>query len=248
MVISYDGSSFHGFQSQLGRRTIQGELSTAIKRLNITADRVVGAGRTDTGVSAERQVVTVVGSTPLAPDELRRAINAVLPKDIRVIWARRAPDWFDARRSVASRVYRYRIADLETPHPAESLTTWLPSQIDIAGWRDNLRSMIGVRDFADFAVKVSRLRKSTIRQVFASNCWREGREVVVEIEANAFLTRMVRLIVGGLIRLAKNSGQSGTMPENNRMIGAENRWPAPAKGLTFYGVTTPGIAGRRTSH
>ena len=63
LVISYVGDRFHGFQSQLHRRTIQGELSAAMKRLNFTAERVIGAGRTDSGVSAERQVVTVVGST-----------------------------------------------------------------------------------------------------------------------------------------------------------------------------------------
>ena len=87
--MSYDGHRFHGFQSQLHGRTIQGELSAAMKRLNFTGERVIGAGRTDSGVSAERQVVTVVGSTSLSPDQLRRAMNAVLPKDIRVLWVRR---------------------------------------------------------------------------------------------------------------------------------------------------------------
>lgn len=248
LVMSYDGDRFHGFQSQLHSRTIQDELSAAMKRLNFTAERVIGAGRTDSGVSAERQVVTVVGSTSLSPDQLRRAINAVLPKDIRVLWVRRAPDWFDARRSVASRVYRYKITDLDAPHPAHTLPTRIAGQVDTASWRDQLRSLIGVRDFADLAVKVSRLRQSTIRHMIAATCWREGREVVVEIEANSFLTRMVRLIVGGLMRFTDNNGERGTSSKKTRLSRAANRWPAPAQGLTFYGVTTPGILSRRISH
>lgn len=219
-----------------------------MKRVKFTEERVVGAGRTDSGVSAERQVVTVVGSTSLSPDQLRGAMNAVLPKEIRVIWARRAPDWFDARRSVASRVYRYKIADHEAPHPAHKPTAWTRIHVDTASWRKQLRSFIGVRDFADLAVKVSRLRQSTTRHVIATSCWREGREVVVEIEANAFLTRMVRLIVGGLIRLTDKNGERETSANNAPVGSAPNRWPAPAQGLTFYGVTTPGILGRRISH
>ncbi len=248
LVVSYDGSDFHGFQSQLRARTVQGELSAALKRVNFAEVRVVGAGRTDSGVSAERQVVTVVGSTSLSPDELRRAMNAVLPNDIKVLWVRRAPDWFDARRSVASRVYRYTITGSEAPHPGYALPTRTAHKVDTSSWRSQLHSLIGIRDFSDLAVKVTRLRKSTIRHIIAATCWRQGREVVVEIEANAFLTRMVRLIVGGLIRFTEDKGESESPSKDAWVGGTTNRWPAPARGLMFYGVTTPGICGRRESH
>ena len=219
-----------------------------MKQIGFTEQRVVGAGRTDSGVSAERQIVTVVGSTSQSPDQLRKSLNAVLPSEIRVLWSRRAPDWFDARRSVASRIYRYKISDIETPHSAPTLPTRTAVRVDTASWRKQLRSFIGVRDFADVALKVSRLKQSTIRHVIATSCWREGREVVVEIEANAFLTRMVRMIVGGLIRLTDKNCERETRANNAPLSRAPNRWPAPSQGLTLYGVTTPGILSRRLPH
>ncbi len=242
LVISYNGSGFAGFQSQVEGRTVQREIVEALRKLNLSGLRLIAAGRTDAGVHAERQVVTLAGSIPMPADELRRALNSLLPADIRVVWARPAPAWFDARRSVLSRVYRYRLANPSAPHPVVGDAAWSRLPVDINDWRDKLKSLIGVRDFAAYATDVLRSGKSTVRQLIRADCWREGNEIVIELEANSFLTRMVRLIVGWLIKSSGYGVAGASVDSTATGEWTKKRWPAEAKGLTFYGVTAPGLA------
>ena len=108
IVVAYDGTDFAGWQSQAKARTVQGTLQEALGRLSDGLPvRVDGAGRTDAGVHAAGQVASFLLERDIAPDALARALNGLLPADVRVLSAAQAPPGFHARRSARSKLYRY---------------------------------------------------------------------------------------------------------------------------------------------
>jgi tRNA pseudouridine38-40 synthase len=236
-VVQYDGSDYEGFQIQRQRPTIQGALEDALAQVTQERTRIVGAGRTDTGVHARAQVVSFKTQWARSLDELRRAWNARLPAAIAVQSLDAAPADFHARRSAKSRTYRYTINNRMVRAPLVDRYAWhVNMPLDAALMHAALQGLVGKHDFVAFGRPPKR-EKSTEREVFAARCWREIDWVLVELTANAFLQGMVRRIVGALVALG--AGQLASREFANLLHARDKqlvKWKAAPQGLCLWRV------------
>ncbi|MGD0514122.1 MAG: tRNA pseudouridine(38-40) synthase TruA [Terriglobales bacterium] len=253
LVLAYDGSEFSGWQVQPDAATIQGTLASAIGR--VTGEKVLpqASGRTDAGVHALAQVVTLVTESPMPPRNLVKALNDILPPSIRVIESADAPLEFHARKSAQAKTYRYRIYRGAICSPFLARYVWhYPFPLDENAMQRAASLVIGEHDFASFAaVDSERSRKdetisdrghgivSNIRQIFAST-WdigSEKQELVYTVRGSGFLHHMVRNLVGTFVLVGK-----GTLKPNDitGILAARNRSAAgataPASGLYLVSV------------
>jgi tRNA pseudouridine38-40 synthase len=235
--VEYDGTVYHGFQRQKGQATVQEALETALRRVTQEDIRIVGAGRTDTGVHALGQVVHFQTATRLDPVELQRALNALLPADIAVRDAADVEEGFHARFSARSRQYRYTILNTPVRSPLRRRgVAHVSRPLDIEAMQAAAHVLIGTHDFASFGGGM-REGGSTERTVYSLTVCREASTVRVTIAANAYLSRMVRAIVGCLI--AVGLGEA-TAEQAACILAAKNRslvtWLAPPQGLCLMAV------------
>lgn len=197
--ISYDGAPFHGFARQPSVVTVQGDLEDALGRLLRTDIETVAAGRTDAGVHALGQVVSVPGA-PEDIDEtkVRDALNAMLSPSIAVAAVTRVDDDFNARFSARSRMYVYAILAGDTPDPFLAGTTLFhPERIDVDAMNEAAGALLGRHDFSSFG----RVPEggSPERVLYDLRCRRTGHLIRIRARANAFIQQMVRSLVGTLL-------------------------------------------------
>jgi tRNA pseudouridine38-40 synthase len=249
VTLAYDGTDFLGWQLQrpgIGR-TVQAVVEGALARLADGARvAVTAAGRTDTGVHALGQVASFDLAREMDPLALARALNAILPGDVRVLAADVAPTGFHARRSARAKLYRYVLDCGGVPLPQRRRhAAWIPCALDEAAVREAAALYVGRHDFASLASSGGSV-KTTVRTVarsevvFEGRSPIEGRTLVYEVEADGFLRRMARSMVGGLVAVGKGTlGLQGLA----RALEARDRgaWPAsaPACGLTLVSVFYP---------
>jgi len=210
-VIEYDGTDYHGFQFQLDQRNVQGVLEDALGRVAGQVARVVGAGRTDAGVHARGQVIAFQVRWQHEVADLHRAMNAVLPKDVAVLSLEVAPEDFHPRYSARSRWYRYTVLNQSFRSPlSQRWALYVPKPLNVK--RMNLATVciVGEHDFATFGRPPQ--GQNTIRRVLWANWWRKDTFLFFDIEANAFLQRMVRSLVGTLLQV----GAGALTPEQFR--------------------------------
>ena len=238
-VLEYDGGGFEGWQAQApGHRTVQGELEAALGRITGSRCAVIGAGRTDAGVHAEGQVASARCETRLAADELRRALNAVLPRDLAVLALETAPDAFHARRDARAKLYRYAVWNGAVRSPLRERThhrVALP--LDLEAMRAAARPLVGTHDFAAFQAAGSRVATTvrTLRRLDIEGC--VGGEVLFFVEGTGFLRHMVRNLVGTLLEAGRGRRDPAGMPA--LLAGRERARAgptAPAQGLTLVRI------------
>jgi tRNA pseudouridine38-40 synthase len=199
LTIEYDGTAFRGWAAQPGLRTVQSELQQAIDALYGTWGELAVAGRTDTGVHAYANVVSVeVDGGPPAERALA-ALNARLPLDVSIVRAERERDGFHARYDARSRSYRYRVWRRRERSALEAhRSLWFPRALDLDALNENAQAILGEHDFRAFTPT------ETKHHAFARTVhrvrWYEVDENVVafEITADAFLRHMVRTLVGSM--------------------------------------------------
>lgn len=235
LTLAYDGTGFEGFQLQAGvrvARTVQGALEEALARLHAGVPiRVDGAGRTDAGVHAAGQVASCDLPRAWAGPALVRALNAVLPADLRAMDAAPAPPDFHARRHARSKCYRYTIdtAPVQLPQ-RRHFALHVPARLDLATMQAAALLFVGRRDFASLASSGSDV-KTTVRTLTRSElqlCASEGAEALVyEVEGEGFLRKMVRSIVGGLLAVGRGALTPAVL-EYELHARDRKRWPAPA--------------------
>ena len=210
--IEYDGTSYHGFQRQPDSYgpTVQGTLEAAIARISGEKAVIHGAGRTDAGVHASGQVVHFHSDFHLTPPVWIRALNGVLPNTVAVRWANVVPERFHARFSALSRSYRYTIWNAPTPSPLRSRYSYHRTQeLDVDGMQEACQVLLGRKDFGAFghSPEDSNPRKpgphSCVRTMLAAQCSRDAGQhkacIYCDFTADAFLTGMVRRMVGTLL-------------------------------------------------
>lgn len=200
-IIEYDGTDFLGFQRQAVGRTVQAELEVALNHIGWTGKAVLGAGRTDTGVHASGQVIAFDLGWRHGADDLLRALNANLPRDIAVkSVAECAPD-FHPRFSARGRRYRYTIYNAPVRSPLMARSAWhvWPSALNIEAMQAASRLLLGRHDFAAFGSDPED-GANTVRTIeFVEwSAVLPGTFVYFDIQAHAFLYRMVRSLVGAL--------------------------------------------------
>jgi tRNA pseudouridine38-40 synthase len=201
-IVEYDGTDFAGFQVQARSRTVQGELERSLHKITGEQLRVIGAGRTDTGVHASGQGAHFDTNWNKPIPVLQRALNALLPNDIALRSLVRVADDFSARYSAKSRTYQYTILNRAMRSPlGERFALWVREPLDAAAMDTAARLLIGKHDFGAFGSPPR--GDNTIREIIRAQAIRSEDFLIVEIEANAFLYRMMRRLVGTLLLVGK---------------------------------------------
>jgi tRNA pseudouridine38-40 synthase len=248
-LVEYDGTRFKGFQRQSAEKgpTVQGARETAIARIAGTPVTVEAAGRTDTGVHASGQVINFRTTARHHTATWQRALNALLPEDVAVRAMCGVPDEFRARRGALARRYRYRIVCDPARTPLRERYAWrLPSRPDVTAMDAAAKLLLGERDFAAFGTsprdqRAAGVRGHTMRIMLDAGCRQaDASEIVCDFVANAFLTGMVRRIVGTLALV----GQGRLTVDDFRAIlaaceRAHPGTPAPPHGLCLIDVEYP---------
>jgi tRNA pseudouridine38-40 synthase len=203
LVLEYDGSDFHGWQRQPGDRTVQAEVEYALSRLHRVPVPIVGAGRTDAGVHALGQVASFRVEEKFDLETILRAVNAMLPADIRVRSVEAAEDGFDARRRARRRVYRYALS--RKPLAVGRQYAWHPrSRLDLASMAAASECLKGPHRWTAFCKRDP--EEDRYESEVYSVLWEaEGDTVRFEIEAVRFFHNMVRILVGTLVEVGRGA-------------------------------------------
>jgi len=232
--VEYDGTDFAGFQVNPGKRTVQGVLEDALRRLGNGADqRVDGAGRTDAGVHAEGQVIAFSYDGRLTATELGRALDALLPGDVAIRDLHRTTKGFHPRYAARYREYRYTVWNGPRSPLRERTALGVRVPLDTAAMARAGSVFIGRHDFSAFGAT----DRSPVRTVQSVRVRREGRLVTIDVRADAFLRGMVRRMVAVLLEVGQ-----GTMEIDAVRSALAGPGPAlhgamaPAKGLCLRRV------------
>ena len=199
LTLEYDGSRFRGWAAQPSLRTVEGVVREALGWVYGSFERVAVAGRTDTGVHALAQVVSVdvEGGPPVG--RAARALNATLPDDVSVVAAEEVEPDFHARHSARARSYRYRIWRRETPSPFEQTRSyWYPHGLDYRALAESADLLIGRHDFRAFTPMETQHEVFTC-EVRSAAWFDRGEALELEITADSFLRHMVRALVGTML-------------------------------------------------
>jgi tRNA pseudouridine38-40 synthase len=238
MIIAYDGTPFAGWQSQLHRNTIQDHLERAFERVTSSRVRVHGAGRTDAGVHALAQCVHADVGKFLTPARWLKAMNALLPPAIRVLRCRYVSSDFHARLSAKRKIYRYRIWFAPVLPPFEYRRAWhIPRSLDIKTLTAAAKHFVGTHDFAGFAANRGKAEESTIRTIYSVRVTQKGPCLTIAFDGDGFLYKMVRLVVGSLVKCAL--GKMSIEEVVARLDSGQTRtarFAAPAEGLFLVRV------------
>jgi tRNA pseudouridine38-40 synthase len=211
-ILEYDGTDFQGFQIQKNGRTVQAELEHALVEFLPQGERktgrvkTIGGGRTDAGVHAHGQAASFRLEWTHDLETFRRALNAKLPNDIFVRRVLAVPEKFSARYAATGRVYEYHVWN----HPERSVfhtryAHWIPEGLDVPAMANAAQYLIGEHDFSAFGTPPQ--GSNPVRHVRRAQVTRQESEVIFTFEANAFLYRMVRRMVGTLLLVGR-----GVMP------------------------------------
>ena len=200
LTVEYDGTAFRGWARQPGERTVEGELRAALGALYPGFAELAVAGRTDTGVHAVANVVSVEVVAGPPAERAAEALNGALPPDVAVVGAELAADGFHARFDARSRSYRYRVWRRRERSALEATRAlWHPHAVDVAALDENARQLVGEHDFRAFTP--TEPQHEVFVRVVAEARWVELDEHVLafEITADSFLRHMVRTLVGTML-------------------------------------------------
>lgn len=244
ITLEYDGTDYAGWQYQPDVATVQGTVEEALAKILKEPVRVHGAARTDAGVHAAGQVAHFVTTSRMTPEEFLRALNALLPRDVHVTAAEEAPPEFHARYSAKSRTYRFALTFVDSVFTRRH-AYHVPGPLDLEAMRAGAAFLLGVHDFAAFG-NASEDYASTVREVMEARLQETINGAELYITANAFLYKMVRNIVGALLKIGRGEAppeiivRALAARDRDALRSAEgaNIWnPAPPHGLTLMRVT-----------
>ena len=232
LTLAYDGTNYHGWQSQPNGVTVEETLKGAAERILDHRIKIVAGGRTDAGVHALGQVANFATSKPIDCTGLCRGLNSLLPPDIRVKDACDAGPDFHARYAAKSKVYVYCILNQPCNSPfLERYALHVPFPIDTAAMREAARVVEGEHDFSAFKKK-DEVYANPVREVMRAHVATRGRMVFVVMEATGFLRYMVRNIVGTLLLVGQEKIDKAAFREILESRQREKAGPtAPPHGL-----------------
>lgn len=255
LVLEYDGTDFHGWQSQPAVRTVEGVLRDALQRVTTERPALTAAGRTDAGAHSHGQVVGVRLARDWVPERLSQALNAVLPRDVAVREASLAPPAFHARFDALSRTYRYLVTSRRVRSPLMRRYAWQVSgELDSDAMRRAAALLRGTHDLGGFG-RSPRPGGGTVRTidricVYRTTLLDDQRTPVlgIEVSADAFLYGMMRGIAGALVAVGRGRISVDDIaailadPARGRTVTT-----APARGLHQWTVTYPAAPAAETS-
>jgi tRNA pseudouridine38-40 synthase len=245
LTLEYDGTRYSGWQQQKNARTVAGEILAAAEDLFGAEVELGGAGRTDAGVHAAAQVAHLRESAKrrVNGSDLVRGLNERLPADIAVLSADPSHSRFHARHSATSRSYVYQIATRKMAF-SKRYVWWIKEQLDLQRMSAAAQQMVGLHDFRAFAATDETSEsESTLVEMQSAVVEKDGDLILIRLEASHFLWRMVRRIVGVLVKVGKDE-----ITESDFRLILEGRptkrlnvaaWTAPAAGLFLDSVRYP---------
>lgn len=240
ITVSYDGTEYHGWQVQPGLSTIQGALADVLKQIEGARVDVHGSGRTDAGVHALAQVAAFDLANPIPTDNLVRAMNRLLPRDIRVLDACEAAADFHPRFQAVAKTYEYRILRAPICPPFERRYVFHhPYPLDEARMIELAALIEGERDFSAFAASDEKDGPgvSKVRRVFTSRLERSGDHLIYRVRGSGFLKHMVRNLVGVLLEVGKGNFTRADLEARLAPASGIPAGPsAPARGLFLVSV------------
>jgi tRNA pseudouridine38-40 synthase len=243
ITLGYDGTHYHGWQVQPGLATIQGAVESVVEQIDSAAVKVHGSGRTDAGVHALAQVAAFDLANPLPTENLVRAMNRLLPRDIRVLAAREAHPDFHPRFQAHAKTYEYRILRAPICAPFDRLYVYHhPYPLDEARMIAAAGLAEGEHDFSAFAAADEKdaLEQSKVRRIYSSHLERAGDCLIYRVRGSGFLKHMVRNLVGVLLEVGKGNL---TCQDFAARLAPGCRIPAgpsaPARGLFLVSVEYP---------
>ncbi len=240
MGVEYDGTAFHGWQTQGDVRTVQEELGKAVSRVADHPVVIHCAGRTDAGVHGVGQVVHFDTEAERTPRNWVLGTNVNLPDDVNIAWAQPVADDFHARFSAISRSYRYRILNRTTRSALwRNRAVWIHRPLDEQRMQAAAAHLVGTHDFSSYRA-LGCQAKSPVRTVTELRVTRERDQVVIDISANGFLHHMVRNIAGVLIAIGEGdqpvTWTRDVLEYRDRTLGGVT---APPQGLYLMRVGYP---------
>lgn len=240
ITLAYDGTHFHGWQVQPGLPTIQGTLERILENIEGRPVHVAGSGRTDAGVHALAQVAAFTLENPIPLDNLRKAMNRLLPPAVRVLSTEEAEFDFHPRFDARSKTYEYRIARPETCSPFEwRYVHHYPYPLDVDRMRDLASIFEGEHDFSAFSAADNRdaEKGSKVRTIFCSRLESGGGRLLYNVRGSGFLKHMVRKMAGSLLEAGKGNLDQRKLQDLLTGGAPYTGGPAaPAKGLFLVKV------------
>lgn len=231
-IVQYDGTNFNGFQGQPDVRTVQGVIEDALEKIFKTRIFTQAAGRTDTGVHAFMQVIAFnCPSDRMTLKNVKDAMNANLPPDVYVKDVFEVPRNFNPRFHAKKRVYHYYILNSREPNVfLRNFVWWFPYKLDIERMRKAARFLEGEHDFT--SLRKGSDERNPVRTIYRIRILKKKDFILIRVEGNSFLRRMVRNIVGLLIRVGTGEWEPEKIQE---VLQARDRraaaGTAPAHGL-----------------
>jgi tRNA pseudouridine38-40 synthase len=241
LTIAYDGTAYEGWQVQKIGTGVQEKVEQALAHLFPSKPRIHGSSRTDTGVHAlglvaHFEVPTEEGR--VTPAKLLLAINAWLPKDVRVLAVARARKNFHARFDATGKQYRYQVWNHPATNPLLRFQAWhVRRRLDVKAMRQAARGFVGTHDFRSFRSNPDYDTESTVRTVWRCDVKKSGPLLTFIIEGNGFLYKMCRGLVGTLVQVGEGKIGAG---EISKILARRDRrlagMTAPACGLVLWKV------------
>ncbi len=242
ILVSYDGTAYHGWQVQPGLPTVQLELETVVAKLEGKPVHVVGSGRTDAGVHALAVCAAFDLENPIPEANLRKALNRYLPPDIRVHEVRERPHGFHPRFDAIAKTYEYRIWREEVCPPfVRRYVHHHPYPLNEAAMIATAAHFVGEYDFTAFSSMDPKdaVGRSKVRRIFESKMWREGDQLNYRVRGSGFLKHMVRHMMGFLLEVGKGNQSGEELEKYLAGAPAKVRDSAPSRGLTQISVEYP---------
>ena len=242
--VEYDGSGFHGWQTQPGGATVQDVLESALGKIACHRVQTVCAGRTDTGVHATAQVVHFDTETPRTSTAWVRGANSQLPSGVSVLWSCKTAPGFHARFDALSRTYRYWVLPRGArPGLLQGRVGWWHGALDVTAIQAAAARLVGEHDFSAFRAAECQAR-TPVRTLQRCAVAPAGPYLLFEFQANAFLQHMVRNLVGALVYVGAGRMTPGALAD---VLVARDRRLAPPtfspEGLYLTAVEYPPAAG-----
>ena len=243
LTVAYDGTDYCGWQIQPNGITVEEVLNKALSDLTKETVKVIGASRTDAGVHARGNVAVFDTKSPIPPERIAYAVNALLPDDIVVMRSEEVGCDWHPRYQNSIKTYEYTIVNREMPDPLRRRDSWFVSfPLDIDDMKKAARYFIGEHDFKTFC-SVHTGVKTTVRRIDSLDVEKKGERIKIRISGNGFLYNMVRIIAGTLVEVGRGAfapSEVKEMLEQNERgrVGAT----APPQGLVLLGIVYDGQA------
>ncbi len=251
ILLEYEGTRYHGWQYQPNGLSIQAVLEAKLHKITRKKTRVIGSGRTDSGVHAEGQVAHFQTPSIMTPQEFLKALNSLLPSDIVVKKVEQVDPDFHAQKSATHKIYRYTILNRDYPsallcRQAHYIAT---PTLNVSAMRRAARFLVGKKDFKSFQASGCSA-KTTVREIYRVSISKKDDFIRITVDGSGFLKFMVRNMAGTLIEIGWGKWPPEQMKailksKNRRLAGPT----APARGLclvkVFYGKKSSGKKAKR---